>query len=284
MTSTPWHKHYHADALNSMASLSVELRGVYYTLLDMMYDARGPLSCSDQMFAARMMCSVRKWKAYRNSLIGMGKIHMTSDGKLFNKRAEKELKTSRKLAENGAKGGRRRAENSKNSNENSESAKNGFKPDPKPQKPDTRYQNNISSSLRSEDGVSDQFEDAWKLYQSCPLELRAKSQSKQSAKSAWATALKRADAETLIKAIRTQVEERKAHDGRSFMESLPAMHRWLSKRYWENVSFCETMEQPTEAEVLERRLNVWRNNPNSAWPEKWGPEPEEVKQARGSAS
>ena len=132
--SLPWHKHYHQDALNGMANLPVDLRGVYYTLLDLMYDRREPLAESDQMFAARMCCSVRKWKSYRDQLINLGKIQFTKEGKITNKRFENELKTSRKLAENGAKGGRASSESRKKPNINSDGGEKGFKPAPKPQK------------------------------------------------------------------------------------------------------------------------------------------------------
>ena len=132
--SLPWHKHYHQDALNGMANLPVDLRGVYYTLLDLMYDRREPLAESDQMFAARMCCSVRKWKSYRDQLINLGKIQFTKEGKITNKRFENELKTSRKLAENGAKGGRASSESRKKPNINSDGDEKGFKPAHKPQK------------------------------------------------------------------------------------------------------------------------------------------------------
>lgn len=154
MSTEFWHKHYHVDALNGMANLSVELRGVYYTLLDMMYDARGPLACSDQMFAARMCCSVRKWKSYRESLIAMGKIHLTKEGKISNDRFEKELKTSRKRAENGAKGGRARAENSKKAKENNDSDEIGFKQTPKPIELELDVSSMSSSNEESIEGVS----------------------------------------------------------------------------------------------------------------------------------
>jgi len=135
--SLPWHKHYHQDALNGMANLPVDLRGVFYTLLDLMYDRREPLAESDQMFAARMCCSVRKWKSYRDQLVNLGKIHFTKEGKLSNSRFENELKTFRKLAENGAKGGRASSEIRKKPIKNSDDAENGFKQRGKPQKSDS---------------------------------------------------------------------------------------------------------------------------------------------------
>lgn len=115
-----WHKHFHSDILASYASLPVDLRGVAYTILDLIYDRGGPLAESDAMLAARMCCSLRKWKSYKSELLRLGKFTLTPDGKLMNKRAENELKIFRKQAEFGSAGGRARVENAKNSKENNE--------------------------------------------------------------------------------------------------------------------------------------------------------------------
>jgi len=120
MKPMAWHKHYHERALNGMKNLPVDLRGVYYTLLDLMYEHMCPLAESDQMMAARMCCSVRKWKTYRDQLVALGKIKFTDDGKLSNDRFEYELKSLRKRSENKSRAGRASAEARRNSKENNE--------------------------------------------------------------------------------------------------------------------------------------------------------------------
>lgn len=123
MSERPWHKRYHSDALTGYQSLDLEERGAYTTLLDLMYDRGGPLEISDRLLAGYLNVSVRKATAVVSQLISKGKIERLEDGRLTNARFEKEienaLKTSRKLAENGSKGGRRRVENQKNDKENS---------------------------------------------------------------------------------------------------------------------------------------------------------------------
>lgn len=111
--SDHWHKQYHGDILNSYAGLPVDLRGVAYTLLDLIYDRGGPVAESDSMLAARMCCSLKMWKSYKRRLIEAGKIALTRDGHITNSRAENELKTRQKLSEFGARGGRKKAENAK---------------------------------------------------------------------------------------------------------------------------------------------------------------------------
>lgn len=123
MSAQPWHRRFHSDALAGMLSLTLEERGAYQTVLDLIYDRGGPIADNERLLAGYMNVSLRKWRTLRASLINKGKIS-ADDGVLTNRRAEKEIengvKTARKLAENGAKGGRKKAENAKNGNENSE--------------------------------------------------------------------------------------------------------------------------------------------------------------------
>ncbi|TCD00714.1 DUF1376 domain-containing protein [Erythrobacteraceae bacterium CFH 75059] len=116
-----WHKRYHSDALAGMLTLTLEERGAYQTILDLIYDRGGPVPDNERLLSGYMGCSIRKWRTLRASLIAAGKLALI-DGYLTNFRAEKEienaLKTARKHAENGAKGGRKSAENREKSNEN----------------------------------------------------------------------------------------------------------------------------------------------------------------------
>lgn len=122
MSARPWHKRYHSDALSGFMVLTLEERGAFQTILDLIYDRNSPLPDNDALLARYMGVSIRKWKSIRQSLINHGKIKVDDDGNLVNDRAifevENALKTSRKHAENGAKGGQKKAENAKNVNEN----------------------------------------------------------------------------------------------------------------------------------------------------------------------
>ena len=115
MSRLEWHPRYHRDALDGMARMSLEDRGAYTTLLDMMYDRAGPVPDEDRMIAGLMLISTRAWRSIRERLISAGKIEVveTPHGPaLFNERAgnelEKQTNRSRKNAESGAKGGRKR--------------------------------------------------------------------------------------------------------------------------------------------------------------------------------
>jgi uncharacterized protein YdaU (DUF1376 family) len=130
MSARPFHKRYHSDALAGFMALTLEERGAYQTLLDMIYDRQGPLVDNERLLAGYMGVSIRKWKSLRETLLEKGKIYLTEDGLIYNSRAKKEIendaKTSRKLSENGSKGGRKKYENAKKTNENNEGDQAGL--------------------------------------------------------------------------------------------------------------------------------------------------------------
>lgn len=132
MSVLPYHKRYHSDALAGMMPLTLEERGAYNTLLDLIYDRGGPLIDNERLLAGYMNCSIRKWRQLRSILLEKGKIVVDRDGLISNRRAKKEIentsKTHRKLIEAGAKGGRTRAENERKSNDNSENDQASLEP------------------------------------------------------------------------------------------------------------------------------------------------------------
>lgn len=131
MSACHWHKRYHSDALTGFMSLTLEERGAYQTVLDLIYDRGGPIVDNDRLLAGYMGVSLRKWAALRDSLLAKRKI-TRADGYISNSRAiselEKSTKTSRKHSENGMKGGRKSAEVRKNANEISEDGQASVEP------------------------------------------------------------------------------------------------------------------------------------------------------------
>src|SRR5690606_24639701 len=116
MARMNWHPRYHRNALEGLALMSLEERGAYTTILDMIYNRGGPIPDDDRLLAGSMRCSTRLWRTIRARLIEMGKIGGEDgpDGPvLVNGRArselEKQANRSRTNAESGAKGGKKRA-------------------------------------------------------------------------------------------------------------------------------------------------------------------------------
>lgn len=122
MSERPWYPRYPQDFLMGTMGMSLELRGAYSILLDMMYDRQGPIPDEARYIAGMLNISVRKWTSIRADLIETGKIFVDENGFISNSRAvfeiENALKISRKRAENGAKGGNKSAEKKAELNKN----------------------------------------------------------------------------------------------------------------------------------------------------------------------
>ncbi len=126
MTGAPWNKRYPLDFIDGTIGMSLEQKGAYCIILDLIYTHGGSIPDDESWLAGVCGESVRKWKTIRAALVEAGKI-VIEDGVITNSRARKELenraKHSRKRGESGAKDGQKRTQN----------------------KPDVRKKNNDSS-------------------------------------------------------------------------------------------------------------------------------------------
>jgi uncharacterized protein YdaU (DUF1376 family) len=157
MSDNPWHKRYHSDALSGYMNLTLEQRGAYTTILDLLYDRGEPIQDNERLMAGYLNVSLRKYRAIRDQLVGMGKIFINEDGLISNKRFEKErektLKTSRKQAENAKRGAEKKAEQQKKDNKNNDTVQPTI--EPASNLPDTRSHIEDITNVISPDGDSE---------------------------------------------------------------------------------------------------------------------------------
>lgn len=117
----PYHRRYHGDALQGYRRLTLEQRGAYTTILDLIYDAGGPIDNNERWLAGELNCSLRKARVLISELLSLRKIFLNERGQISNHRCEAEiensLKISRKRAENASKPRGKSAENPKCANE-----------------------------------------------------------------------------------------------------------------------------------------------------------------------
>lgn len=122
MSKRPYHRRFHSDAISGYMGLTLEERGAYSTLLDYLYDRGEPLPGNMRLIAGYLDVSVRKAETVVQSLVAKDKLQRLPDGRLTNRRFEKEVendaKTSRDKAEIGSAGGRKSAETRKTGNKN----------------------------------------------------------------------------------------------------------------------------------------------------------------------
>lgn len=85
-----WYKRDPNAALAGMANLTLEEKGAYNTLLDLIYGHDGAVDDDARYLAGWMRCDVRVWKRIRARLIELGKIYV-DNGQLRNRRADEEV-------------------------------------------------------------------------------------------------------------------------------------------------------------------------------------------------
>lgn len=166
MSRNVWHKRYHGDALNGYMGLTLEQRGAYTTLLDLMYDTDWEVGIRDRerWIAGHLNVSVRRWKTLRDDLLAAGKIDIF-DGCISNFRYRKEresaLSLSRKRSESGASGGEKSGEVRRNSSKNNnrdEANASDLPPYARATESDTDTEDNKTSVLSSKRGRSPRIE------------------------------------------------------------------------------------------------------------------------------
>lgn len=90
MGQLKWYKRDPGAALNGMMELSLEERGAYNTVLDLIYSRDGNLADDDRFIAGWLRVDVRIWKRIKSSLIERGKLFV-SEGVIRNERADVEV-------------------------------------------------------------------------------------------------------------------------------------------------------------------------------------------------
>lgn len=88
--SLPYYPMYPRDFYEGTQRMSLELKGAYVMLLNLIYTRNGPVDDEDGYLARYVGCSIRKWQKLRLELIGLGKITVV-DGLIRNSRADDEL-------------------------------------------------------------------------------------------------------------------------------------------------------------------------------------------------
>jgi len=83
-----WYKRYPSAALNGMMELTLEERGAYNTVLDLMYARDGDLPDDDRFVAGWLRVDVRVWRRIKATLIARGKLAV-EDGVLRNETADR---------------------------------------------------------------------------------------------------------------------------------------------------------------------------------------------------
>ena len=85
-----WYKRDPDAALNGMFELTLEERGAYNTVLDLIYSRDGSCPDDGRYIAGCLRVDLRVWRRLRKRLVGLGKLY-EKDGNLRNSRADREV-------------------------------------------------------------------------------------------------------------------------------------------------------------------------------------------------
>jgi uncharacterized protein YdaU (DUF1376 family) len=122
-----WYRRYPGDFIGGTVGLTLEERGAYSLLLDLMYQRGGPIEDDDRWISRVCECPLQRWRKIRSKLLTMGKLFLEK-GRLANRRVQLETNYARQkisqLVESGRRGGLVKAMNSGRKIEVSEPAAN----------------------------------------------------------------------------------------------------------------------------------------------------------------
>lgn len=115
MGKLKWYKRDPTRALKGMMELTLEQRGAYNTVLDLIYAHDNELRDDDRFIAGWLRVDVRVWRRLRTTLISCGKLYVR-DGLIHNEKADVEvleaLHRVASAADAGIQSGRSRASKS----------------------------------------------------------------------------------------------------------------------------------------------------------------------------
>jgi uncharacterized protein YdaU (DUF1376 family) len=89
-----FYKHDPNAWLAGTAQLTLEQRGAYITIIDLLYSNDDVLIDDDQAIARTMNCQVRRWQRLKSELMAMGKIRVDTAGLLHANRVTETVKTA----------------------------------------------------------------------------------------------------------------------------------------------------------------------------------------------
>jgi uncharacterized protein YdaU (DUF1376 family) len=96
MGTLKWYKRDPRAALTGMRGLSLEERGAYNTILDLLYCHDGALQDDPQEICHELRCNVRTWRRIKARLLELGKLYVHA-GCLHNERADDEIAKAQSL-------------------------------------------------------------------------------------------------------------------------------------------------------------------------------------------
>lgn len=219
--------------------LTLEQEGAYLRLCHQMYRRRSAIPNEPRMLARLWRCHTNKAKVLVESLIAMGKIHLTADGKgLVNDRVELELNRRGVSAKPPANPDQTPGKPKANLDQTQDQLGEGFF-DNQLKSLDTDSQSRVEKNR--EESVSNAFEKFWKSYPK-----RKGGNPRHPAYLKFAAAVKAgADPELIVRSVKAYADECERL-GKLGSEYVKQAQYWLNQRQWEDYNAAEIASQLPE--------------------------------------
>ena len=248
----PYYKAYPRDFIEGTIGMSLELKGAYRVLLDLIYMQGGFLRDDSRYISGLLGCSVRKWETIRVQLICAGKIQVEK-GAISNSRARLELESTlaqQKLnAENGAK-----AHKNKRLPERSLS-----QPEPEPEK-------KIQSKTDELPPAQTPSESAFKQAVAAQSKLGRSRLKKATAWSLWQRLSKQHGEDRLLAAylryLATDLDAKR--DDGAYQSGLQV---WLKEKSEQWLEQAVRRSKPVDVDLIRGMIQTRDATPSFAWPE-----------------
>ena len=239
MSDTPYIPFYTSDFLAGTSGMTAASKGVYITLLCLIYEAEAPLPQSWDTLARRCGCTLPAFKKAVEALQDDGKISVTGAG-IWSDKCQKHIAQRRERQSSAKAAAKKRWEKIQENQRPTDKAAlpTQCQPEPEPE-PDKKEDTKVSSK-KDENG----FDAFWS---EVPRKV-----AKGNARKAYRSALKKADAQSILDGMKRYAASVKGKDPKYIAH--PAT--WLNGERWAD-------EEDATADN-----RTWRDKPQSEWTHK----------------
>lgn len=260
--SLAYYKRFPRDFLEGTIGMTLEEKGAYAIILDLIFATDGRLKDDANYIAGNLGCSVRKWNSIREKLVALGKLSCDL-GIISNSRADKILDEQRSFVD-------KQRENGHKAHKNSSIKKPSLIPShqPKVSQSEPEPEEEAKASSVSEPSVprqivkisTEEFDEVWRLW---PRKDRS---AKAKALSVWKARAATADPGLMLAAVKRYLGSPDAK--KQNHEFVKGLHLWLRDFMDSWLEAVTALEGPCAVEMREKIFAS-----TGMWLEEWGLRP-----------
>lgn len=242
----PYIPFYTSDWMAGTAGLKAEHKGVYITLLCLMYESEAPLQQAWDVLARRCGCTLSAFKKAVDCLVDDGKITL-EDGGIWSPKCEPHIKKRHALRKKVSESAKKRWQKSEQNQAHDDAIASSMQCDRNANQNQNQNKIKKSTSYSKKDADQDQdldgdFDLFWRAY---PRRV-----AKGRAVTAWRLALRKAQADQIIEAARRYASANAGKD----IQYIAHPASWLNAERWLDEATA-SRRWATDADEIRERNN-----------------------------